>query len=84
MSFSPVFLGNPESTVSWYHNKRLLKSSEDIKQAFDGKKATLTFTEVYPEDAGTYEVVAKNSQGDVKSTAKLTVKGRSHFQLDIL
>lgn len=37
--------------------------------------ATLIIKEVFPEDAGTFTVVAKNSSGFASSSAELIVEG---------
>jgi len=59
----------------------LLKSSDDIKQTYDGKTASLTFTEVFPDDSGRYECVAVNSAGEKRTACKVTVEGMNHVDI---
>ena len=47
-----------------------------IRQSYDGKVAKLIFTEVFPDDEGTYECVATNKGGEARTAAKLVVKCR--------
>ena len=72
--------------ISWRYNGEALKSSDEIRQSYNGRTAKLIFVEVYPDDAGVYECVAKNTNGEVKTSAKLTVigKNRSSPHLNLL
>ena len=38
--------------------------------------ASLKIVEVFPEDAGLYELVAVNEKGETKTVANLTVSGK--------
>ena len=42
--------------------------------SFDGNKATLVMVESFPKNAGTYTAVAKNTAGEVQSSANVTIK----------
>ena len=64
--------------IKWSKNGKLLKASRDFKPSFDGCTASLEIVEVYCEDEGTYECEAKNTAGEAKTSAVLTVTGR-HF-----
>ena len=70
-------------TISWRYNGEVLKSSDEIRQSYNGRTAKLMFIEVYPDDAGIYECVGKNTNGEVKTSAKLTVIGKNLFSLDL-
>ncbi len=43
--------------------------------SFSAGVCTLEIPEVYPEDEGSYTVVASNEAGQAKTTAKMFVKG---------
>ncbi len=71
-------------TMSWTFNGEVLKSSAEIVQSYNGRTAKLMFIEVYPDDAGVYECVGKNNNGEVKTSAKLTVIGTSPCLLSFI
>ena len=75
--------GTPMPNISWRYNGEVLKSSDEIRQSYNGRTAKLIFIEVYPDDAGDYECVGKNTNGEVKTSAKLTVIGKNRFFLDL-
>ncbi|XP_013412463.1 muscle M-line assembly protein unc-89 isoform X5 [Lingula anatina] len=66
--------GTPKPTVLWYKGSKVLKNCSDFKQSFDGVKAVLCITEVFPDDTGKFTCEAKNEAGEAKSTCQLTVK----------
>lgn len=68
-----MITGNPQPTVSWMFAGQVLKL-KGIRQSYDGKVAKLIFTEVFPDDEGTYECVATNTGGEARTGAKLSVK----------
>ena len=47
---------------------------DEMLQTYDGNAAKLTFKEIYPEDEGTYDCVAKNTVGQVKTSCALKVR----------
>ena len=53
------------------------KSNPELKQAYDGRLATLTIDHVVPDDAGEYTCAAKNAAGEVRCSCQLTVQGQS-------
>ena len=53
------------------------KSNPELKQAYDGRLATLTIDHVVPDDAGEYTCAAKNAAGEVRCSCQLTVRGQS-------
>ncbi len=67
--------GTPMPTITWKFNGEVLKSSTEIAQSYNGRNAKLMFLEVFPDDAGQYECVAKNNSGEVTTSAQLTVIG---------
>ncbi|KAK8383211.1 hypothetical protein O3P69_011607 [Scylla paramamosain] len=68
--------GLPTPTVTWFHNNKPVKETPDCKITFDGSVATLVMAEAFPKNAGMYTVVAKNSAGEGKCSANVSVKGR--------
>lgn len=71
--------GEPAPSVVWYHDGTPLKS-DDIYQIVPGPdgESALVLPEAYPEDAGTYSVMAKNDVGQVECQAVLTIIGKLH------
>ena len=64
------------ASVIWYHDGKLLESSNEIKQSFVNGKATLDISEVFPDDEGEYKCVITCATGQAETTARLTVLGR--------
>lgn len=58
-----------------YHNEKVLEACKDFILTFDKGIAMLKISEVFPEDAGLYELKAKNEKGETKTVAHLVVKG---------
>ena len=73
--------GTEPITIKWSKNGKLIENSDVYKITFARNVATLKFTEVFPEDAGSYTCEAKNQHGMASSTASLTVKGKPLYQL---
>ena len=71
--------GEPRPMMTWYHNGQPIKPSKyfQFSSTPDGHQV-LNIAGAFPEDQGTYKCVARNPQGQIETTAKLTVKG---FQL---
>ncbi|CAD5226009.1 unnamed protein product [Bursaphelenchus okinawaensis] len=67
----------PPSSVKWLKDGRVIKSSPDYRQNFDGEVATLRIDEVFPEDSANYTFIAENLHGTAQSVAQLVVKSRS-------
>ena len=51
------------------------KSNPELKQAYDGRLATLTIDSVVCEDSGEYTCAAKNAAGEVRCSCVVTVAG---------
>lgn len=69
-------MSNTDS-VTWYKNGVLQRNNTDFKQTFDGTKAKLDIVEIFPEDIGTYSCALKNTDGEKRSSCKVTVAGES-------
>uniref|UniRef100_A0A1I7S8H7 Dystrophin n=1 Tax=Bursaphelenchus xylophilus TaxID=6326 RepID=A0A1I7S8H7_BURXY len=67
----------PPSKVQWLKDGRVIKSSPDYRQHFDGEVATLRIDETFLEDSANYTFVAENLHGTAQSVAQLTVRSRS-------
>ena len=65
-----------KAKVIWYKDSKLLKKSSDFKQSFDGIIASLTITEIFPDDTGEYKIVVSNDYGQVESIAYMSVLGK--------
>nr|CAD7567461.1 unnamed protein product [Timema californicum] len=65
--------GDPEPQVTWSKNGQPLSSSDIIDLKYKNGVATLTITEVFPEDEAEYACTAKNSIGSISTKSKLSV-----------
>ena len=73
--FECVVRGNPKPNITWYRESFLVEASDEFVQLYDENNAcSLHVKEVFPEDEGTYTVVAKNTQGTSISAAELVVE----------
>ncbi|RWS06361.1 Titin-like protein, partial [Dinothrombium tinctorium] len=75
VTFTCKLIGNPQPQVTWYHKTSFITESENIKITYEENTCSLTFLETFPEDSGTYSVVAKNIAGFATSSAELIVEG---------
>lgn len=67
--------GFPRPQITWFRQTHIIKESVDFQMFYDEDNiATLIINEVFPEDAGTFTCVAKNSAGFASSTTELTVE----------
>lgn len=67
--------GVPRPQITWCRQTAIIKSSQDFQMYYDDDNvATLIICEVFPEDAGTFTCVAKNSAGFASSTTELVVE----------
>uniref|UniRef100_A0A3B3DKB5 Titin-like n=1 Tax=Oryzias melastigma TaxID=30732 RepID=A0A3B3DKB5_ORYME len=67
--------GIPSPGVKFYREGAEIQSSTDFKILQEGDLYTLLIAEAFPEDSGTYSVIATNSGGRVTCTAELLVQG---------
>lgn len=66
--------GNPRPSIYWFKESYFIKGSGDFDLSYDEQnRAMMTLPEVYPEDAGTYTMVAKNAFGVVSASVQLRV-----------
>uniref|UniRef100_A0A8D8SBW9 Titin n=1 Tax=Cacopsylla melanoneura TaxID=428564 RepID=A0A8D8SBW9_9HEMI len=66
--------GNPRPLITWFRQTAVIKPSEEFQIFYDSDNvATLIIREVFPEDAGTFTCVAKNSAGFASTSTQLTV-----------
>ncbi|KAK8788814.1 hypothetical protein V5799_021408 [Amblyomma americanum] len=74
-TFKCTVQGNPRPYVTWFKQTRIIKSTTEFEIYYDEDNvSTLVINEVFPEDAGTYTVVAKNPAGFASCSADLTVQ----------
>lgn len=67
--------GNPRPTITWFKQTQILKNTEEFTIYYDeSNTTTLYIKESFPEDSGTYTVVAKNLAGFTSCSAELTVE----------
>ncbi|GBN94600.1 Titin, partial [Araneus ventricosus] len=71
--------GNPRPTITWFKQTQIIKPSMEFQIFYDDDNVTtLIIREVFPEDAGTYTVVAKNAAGFSSTSAELVVEAADH------
>lgn len=67
--------GSPRPQITWFRQTAIIKPSQDFQMFYDEDNvATLIIREVFPEDAGMFTCVAKNTAGFASSTTELTVE----------
>ncbi|XP_014601987.1 PREDICTED: titin [Polistes canadensis] len=67
--------GVPRPQITWFRQTAIIKPSPDFQIYYDDDNvATLIIREVFPEDAGTFTCVAKNTAGFASSTTELIVE----------
>lgn len=69
--------GIPSPAVKFYREGAEIQSSADFQILQDGDLYSLLIAEAFPEDSGTYSVMATNSSGRATSTAELLVQGET-------
>lgn len=69
--------GQPEPTVIWEKDGRVLPHSSDFRTNFCDDRATLSISRVYPEDEGEYSCVASNNIGKSYTSACIIVDGKT-------
>ncbi|XP_013393635.1 titin [Lingula anatina] len=69
------FKGTPPPDITWRKNNQAILPSSVFKIETRSNFSCLEISEAYPEDTGTYVVVAKNTVGEARSTCQLTVEG---------
>uniref|UniRef100_A0A3Q3VUQ2 receptor protein-tyrosine kinase n=1 Tax=Mola mola TaxID=94237 RepID=A0A3Q3VUQ2_MOLML len=72
LRLSCLAMGVPRPDIMWYKNGIPVKQGQGITLGDDG---VLTIDRVKKDDEGVYECVAKNTEGDAKTSAVVTVLG---------
>lgn len=69
--------GNPMPKVTWYHDKRIIKDSRNmrLKTIKEIGFTQLTIFEIYKDDEGEIKCVAENKFGKIESKTKIDVIG---------
>jgi titin len=67
-------VGDPNLTVQWYRNEKLVEDSSRIKKTHDFGYVALDIAGVRDEDQGVYMARAKNLLGEAVTTAKLQIQ----------
>lgn len=67
--------GTPRPAITWFRQTQIIKPSQDFQIYYDEDNvATLIIREVFPEDAGTFTCVAKNTAGFASTSTELVVE----------
>lgn len=67
----------PAPAIQWFfHGRPIISARDHMITGHKGCKSKLTIPEVFPEDAGPYEVLALNPAGRATSAANLSVTER--------
>lgn len=68
--------GSPRPQVTWFRETTVIKQTQDYQIYYTEENVCiLIIKEVFPEDAGTFTCVAKNSAGFASTTTELIVEG---------
>ncbi len=75
--FSCKISATPKPSVQWLFKGKEIPPDDDIfDMTFDGSLATLSLSDVLPEDEGEYTCSVRNSKGSCASSARLIVQGK--------
>ncbi|XP_073433517.1 uncharacterized protein [Dendrobates tinctorius] len=77
-TFTCIFNGYPQPTVSWYNNDKSVSRNEDVVILTTETKSTLTFSTVLPQNSGSITCVIFNQYGTDTTFGKLKVKSREN------
>uniref|UniRef100_A0A158P8T2 Titin n=1 Tax=Angiostrongylus cantonensis TaxID=6313 RepID=A0A158P8T2_ANGCA len=69
-------------TVEWYHNGAPLPAAHRFRPMFDFGYVALDIMYAYPEDSGTYTLVARNELGEAQCSLELFVGSEKTLYLD--
>ncbi|WKY10685.1 hypothetical protein Q1695_002781 [Nippostrongylus brasiliensis] len=69
-------------TVEWYHNGAPLPAAHRFRPMFDFGYVALDILYAYPEDSGTYTLVARNELGEAQCNLELVVNSSKILYLD--
>ena len=68
--------GSPVPMILWRKDGRMMGNTADFKQTYENNIAKLEIKDIYEQDGGCYECVARNSFGAVSTSCKITVQGK--------
>ena len=77
VSFYCVGYADPKPEVTWEKNSEAVQATDRIELSTVQGSAKLQIKSVTVTDAGKYECIYKNSQGEVRRAAVLTVDGQA-------
>lgn len=77
VSFYCVGYADPHPEITWEKNSETVQASDRIELSLVQGSAQLRINSVTIRDAGTYECICKNNQGEVRRSAVLTVDGQT-------
>ncbi|KAI1285852.1 Titin [Halotydeus destructor] len=84
VDFTVVIEGSPKPSVKWYYDEKEVTESETYKRVDeDGTTYILRITKVTTEMTGMYTCEATNTEGQAKSSAKLTVNAKPKFVTEL-
>ncbi|KHJ78039.1 immunoglobulin I-set domain protein [Oesophagostomum dentatum] len=69
-------INDPQLKVQWYRNGAPLPEASRFKPLFEFGFVSLDILYAYPEDNGTYELVATNDKGEARTKCLITVLPR--------
>uniref|UniRef100_A0A0K0DSV5 Ig-like domain-containing protein n=1 Tax=Strongyloides stercoralis TaxID=6248 RepID=A0A0K0DSV5_STRER len=73
-TISCKFQCHKSTKVLWYKDGKVITSSSEYTQSFDGTTAKLNLNRVTQNNSGIYKAVAKSDYGETESSAKITVE----------
>lgn len=78
--------GNPMPTITWYHNKRPIKETRNmrLKTIKETGYSQLTIFEIFKDDEGEIKCVAENKFGKTESITNLNVIGNRFYLKNVL
>ena len=82
------FVAIPEADVQWFHNKVELKESKRVSIQHQSDMhmycSIIKITDIKKEDAGTYEVTARNREGEATNTLVLNVTPKAEAKKPVM
>ena len=77
-------VNDPNMIIEWYHNGKLLPVGHRFRTFYDFGYIALDVLYVYPEDTGTFKVVARNRLGQAETGKELQVTATSKIDTSTL
>lgn len=63
-------------SIEWLHNGAPLPAAHRFRPMFDFGYVALDILYAYPQDSGTYTLIARNELGEVQGSVELQVTGK--------